>query len=225
MTELEQALRELAVHVDWPDTPELALRLEPRRRPRSWLRPAALAIALAVLALAVAFAVAPARSAILRFLHIGGVTIERVDTLPPAQERPLAADLGRRVTAARAVRVLGEKFALPRTRGNPQLYEKDFVVSALLATPQPVLLSEFRANGIVLKKLSLTQGVQLLSVSQGARGAWIAGGHVYVGPAALPRLAANVLVWERGSVTYRLEGRSLTQKVALRLAHEIDEGP
>src|ERR1051326_5819573 len=100
MPELEQALRELAVAVEWPETPDVQFRSVPRRRPRQWLRPAALGLAVLILALAVAFAVPSARSAIFHFLHIGSVSVEEVTTLPPAQERSLASDVGRRITTA-----------------------------------------------------------------------------------------------------------------------------
>ncbi len=40
--------------------------------------------------------------------------------------------------------MLGGPVALPRVNGEPQLYERDGVVSAVLATPEPVLLSELR---------------------------------------------------------------------------------
>jgi hypothetical protein len=41
-------------------------------------------------------------------------------------------------------------------------------------------------------------------------------------PAASPRLAGNTLLWSSGAITYRLEGRTLTEQLALRLATEID---
>ena len=53
-----------------------------------------LVLAAVLVAFAVALAVPGARSAILRALHLEGVSIERVRVLPPAQERPLAAGLG-----------------------------------------------------------------------------------------------------------------------------------
>ena len=39
--------------------------------------------------------------------------------------------------------MLRQPFALPRVDGSPQLYEQCGVVSALVATPQPVLVSQF----------------------------------------------------------------------------------
>ena len=63
----------------------------------------------------------------------------------------------------------------------------------------------------------------MVSVRVGnADGLWIAGArHVFVLPAAPPRLAGNVLVWEFGAITYRLEGRGLGKQAALELAAEI----
>ena len=63
----------------------------------------------------------------------------------PAEERPLAAGLGAPVSRAEAEAVLGRAGgACHRRPGEPQLYRADGVVSALLATPEPVLLSELR---------------------------------------------------------------------------------
>src|SRR2546423_12889266 len=87
---LERELR--ALEVEWPPTPELRLVLEPRgRRSR---RPLLAAVALALVAVAAALAVPQSRGAILRFLHLGGESIQFVQTLPPAGERPLWAGLG-----------------------------------------------------------------------------------------------------------------------------------
>ena len=102
--DLERELRGLAVA--WPETPELRLELAARVRSRRPLL-LAVAVALVVAALAAAVAVPQSRGAILRFLHLGGVTVEVVDTLPSAQERPLAAGLGPVVTTAEARRRLG----------------------------------------------------------------------------------------------------------------------
>ena len=165
MTELEQTLRALAAEIEWPATPELTPRFEPvRRRRRSLL----LAVAAALLAIAVAFAVPQARSSILRFFHLGGVTIERVGTLPAAEQRPLAADLGQPVTRAEAESALGTPFLLPATSGEPALYDRLGVVSTLLATPQPVLLSESRFTGLMKKLVGTATGVESVSIDAGS---------------------------------------------------------
>src|SRR5690348_2741259 len=102
MADLEQRLQGLAAELEWPATPRLAM---PTERPR---RRRLLVVALAVLvALAVSLAIPGARSAILRALHLEGVTIERVGVLPRSQERPLGAGLGAPIGPAAAEIVLG----------------------------------------------------------------------------------------------------------------------
>src|SRR2546421_10905363 len=132
MTDLARVLRAPGSMVAWPPTPVVASRLELRPRRR---RALGAGVALAVVALVAAFAVPQSRSAILRFFHLRGVTVERVGTLPRAEERPLAAGLGSAIDDARAKIVLGGPF-LPAAHGT--LYERDGIVSTLL--PGPVLL-------------------------------------------------------------------------------------
>jgi hypothetical protein len=52
---------------------------------------------------------------------------------------------------------------------------------------------------------------------------WLSGRrHVFFGPGgAPPRLAGNVLVWQHGALTLRLEGRDLTLRRAQGLAAEL----
>jgi hypothetical protein len=208
MTELERQLR--ALDIAWPDTPQLRLELERRRRR------GVLVASLAVVMLAATFAVPQSRSAILRLFHLGGVTVVRVDTLPPAQERPLAAGLGEPISDDQAVARLGTAF-LPSRHG--QLFDHDGFVSTLLHGP--VLLTEF-GDAYMLKKLA-TSSIESTEVAPGITGFWIAGDPhvVFFFPGASPRLAGNTLVWVRGHVTFRLEGQSLAKADALRLAREI----
>jgi hypothetical protein len=211
MTDLERSLR--ALPVDWPIAPDVATSLELRPRRRRLLVPA---VAVALAALAAAFAVPESRSAILRFFHLRGVTVQRVDTLPRAEERPLAAGLGAAVDDAGAEAVLGGPF-LPPAHG--ALYERDGIVSTLLRGP--VLLSEFGAPEF-LKKF-VTSHVEWVQVAPGVQGLWISGAPhvVFFFPEASPRLAGNVLVWATDSRTFRLEGRDLAKDDALRLARAI----
>lgn len=207
MTDFERALR--ALDPGWPPTPEFRLELAPRRRTRM-----VLAVAL-VAALAAAFAVPQSRSAILHFFHLGGVTVVQVDTLPPAQERPLSAGLGQPVGDRAAERTLGAPF-LPARHGT--LYGRDGFVSTVLHGP--VLLSEF-GSAYLIKKFASGK-VESVEVEPGVPGLWIAGApHVVFFSDTSPRLAGNVLVWARGGVTFRLEGSELDQESALRLAREI----
>jgi hypothetical protein len=222
MSELEPTLRGLASDIVWPATPDVAARLELQPRRRLRLAPL-VAIALVVLALAVALAVPQARSSILRFFHVGGVAVERVETLPHAASLPLGADLGRAVTERRAEQVLGRPFLFPELAGeHPGLYEREGVVSALLEGPGRVLLSETGYTGLLKKLSAMSTTVELVRIAPDVEGLWLSGGeHVFFGPRLPPRLAGDVFVFERGGVTYRLEGRSLAKPRALALARQI----
>jgi hypothetical protein len=207
MTDFERELRSL--NVAWPPAPEVRIVLARRRRTRM-----VVAVAL-VAAVAAAFAVPQSRSAILHFFHLGRVTVVQVETLPPAQERPLSAGLGQPLTDGEAERMLGVPF-LPARHG--ALYGRDGFVSTLLHGP--MLLSEF-GSPYLIKKVALGK-VEYVEVAPSVTGLWIAGApHVVLFPDASPRLAGNVLVWVKGNVTFRLEAPGLDQAAAIRLAGAI----
>jgi hypothetical protein len=203
--DLERELSGLSVV--WPETPAFAFAVE-RRRAR-W----PFVVAVALVAVAAAFAVPQSRGAILRFLDLGGVTIERVDVLPPAQERSLAAGLGPVVTRAQAARVLGRPPLVP---ADVPLHLNAGVVSLLLEVHgRPVLLSEVRSQGPAL--LHKLVGGQT-DVEPVPHGAWLSGApHVFLFPGASPRLAGDTLLVERGGLLLRIEGPALTKSEALRI--------
>ena len=58
-----------------------------------------------------------ARSAILRFFHLRGATVERVGKLPPAVERSQAGGLGKPLSRAEAEQRVGFGLALPPVEG------------------------------------------------------------------------------------------------------------
>lgn len=221
MPELERSLRALAVELDWPATPELALRLEPQRRD---LRRALLAgVALAVVAAAVAFSVPSARGAILRFFHLGGVTVERVETLPSARPVQLGRSVGPVVGIAKATRIVSGPLRIPATLRPGPLHLEGSVVSTLLHAPEPVLLSELPSDSFILKKIAASSARLEGVTVDGFPGFWLTGPkHVIVFPDAPPRLAGNVLVWQRRFVTYRLESPHLTLTRARSIASQID---
>jgi hypothetical protein len=224
MAELERALERLAHDVEWPATPALDAQVARPRRRR-----VALAVALVLVALGIAFAVQPARSALLRFFHLGAVTVQRVDTLPAAEERPLGAALGDPITQAAARQLLGRAFRAP-AGVEPQLYASGQVVSALLATPDAVLLTELRTSGVdgdvlVKKLVGTSTDVHGVDLGFDAPAVWIRGReHVFLTPALPPRLAGNTLIWVSGGLTYRLEGKTLALALARRLAQQIEAG-
>ena len=217
--DLERELRVL--RVEWPATPTLALQR--RRRRRRW----PLAVAIALAALAVACAVPQSRASILHFFDIGRVHVRVVDTLPPAQERPLTAGLGERVSLQEA-RTDFPGLLLPATATVPALYLARGGVLSLVFVHEgePVLLSELLGGGgVYLKKLaSGSTGIEEVHVGD-AFGLWLSGGpHVFFTPQRSPRLAGNVLVWESDSTTYRLEGRKLGKSEALAIAESLRRG-
>jgi hypothetical protein len=221
MPQLERALHELRREAAWPPTPEPRFELE--GRPRVPLhRPLALALAAGLAALAVAFAVPGARSALLHVLRIGGARIELVQTLPRARELPLASSLGEPISRPAARTLLGAPVGLPA--GAPLYRSSGGIVSALLATPDgTVLASElaYLPSGILVKKVA-TERTRIEAVTVGdAQGFWLTGGrHVVLEPTPA-RLAGHVLLWDRGRVTYRLEGRRLRLATALAIAREL----
>jgi hypothetical protein len=227
MDPLERDLTALAAAIEWPAPPDTVLTLPsvaatPHRVRRP--RPLVLAAALLAAGLAAAFAVPQSRGAILRFLHLGGVTIELVDRLPQAQERPLAAGLGPTVSEEAARAGLRGSLLLPQLSPLPPLHRLDAVVSLVfLERGSPVLLSELYASGgYVLKKLA-AGATRVESVRVGSDdGLWLSGApHLFLAPEAPPRLAGNVLVWQHGDVTLRLEGRDLTLRRAQELARAL----
>ena len=217
MTPLEHALVALGRELELPPAPDLVPSVRARLEPRRNRRPLVLALAAAALvALAAAFAVPQARSTILRFFHLGGVTIERVETLPPAQERPLTQGLGPRVSINEAATVAGFRPLLPR--GIDHVYVNEGAILVLLrAHDRPVLLTEF--SGAIYAKKVLGGETRIDQVRVGRDyGLWVAGArHVFRMPSQAPRMAGNVLLWTHGDVTLRLEGR-LTKAEAVRLA-------
>jgi hypothetical protein len=230
MTELERALVAVGRELEFPPQPDLVGAVRARLERPSRRRLLAFAVGIVVVAFGIAMAVPQARSAILDFFHIGAVTVERVDTLPPAQERPLAAGLGpplsRRAAEARA----SLEIVLPDFDGPPP--KRYYVRPGLIATlfnhrGEPVLLAEMRDDQVGVAKKFATPETTVEPVQLGEFALWIEGGqHVlrwhFGGEERRVerRLAGNVLIWLRGNRTFRLEG-DLTKSQMLELALEI----
>src|SRR5438034_11130266 len=139
MTELERALAALGNELEFPPTPNLWPRIAERVQRRRWARPAVFVLAVGALAIGIAMAVRPARSAILKFFHIGSVMIERVQTLPPAQTRPFSSGLG----PARAQPTL----KLPASVTPLHYYARPGLAAALVHyRGTPVLVAELQGD-------------------------------------------------------------------------------
>lgn len=194
---IEQELRALAIEL--PPEPDLRgavlERLDRRRVP---LRPA---LALAALAVVGAlFAIPQTRAAILDFLQIGSVRVERVETQPRA---PTGVLLGEEVSLDEARDAVEIELAVP-ARYRAVYLDGEFVTFEL---ERGVYLTQWGGTGPTLlqKEAGPNTRFEEVFVNEGPA-LWIEGAeHVVVrGPER--RMAGTVLIWERAKVTYRLEG-------------------
>jgi hypothetical protein len=234
MTELERQLQALARYVELPAEPDLAAGVRARiatRRPAR-LRVVALGLALVAIVVAAAFAVPPARSAILRFLGFSGVRIEFVDRLPVAPVT-YTLDLGRRTTLAAARERVPHRVLTSDLLGRPdEVWLRGDQVGFVYRhrTGIRLLVTEFpgREQPQFVKKLidpsTHIQGVDV----NGSPGYWITGApHAFLYLDNRGRvvqktiyLAGNTLLWQRGKLVLRLEGK-LTLGQALRVARSF----
>jgi hypothetical protein len=216
MTELERALAAIGNELEYPQPRDVWPRIADRLQQRRWVRPAVFALAAGVVVLGIALAVPPARSAILKFFHIGSVTVERVETLPPAQTRPFATGLG----PAHSQPTL----KLPASVTATAYYRQPGMAAALLRyRGKQVLYAELRGNQMGFAKKFVSPATHAEEARIGEWGIWFTGApHVLMWDAgtAQTRLAGNVLIWLSRNVTYRLEGQ-LTKGQMLALARQI----
>ena len=236
MTELERDLRELGLALDFPATPQLAhsvgrlVRAQARPRPRVSRRSLAIALAVLLAAVGALLAVPSTRSAILDLFGLDGVTIERVDTLPPARRAP--DPVGSRVSLADAQRAVPYRILQPE-RPVGRVYLDRSIPGGRVSIVWPccprVVLSQFRGEALPFIEKSAGRGTRIEAVTvNGGFGYWLSGRpHVVVYRDARGvvreetlRLAGNVLLWEQEGRTLRLEGQ-LTKQQALDLARGV----
>ena len=230
MTDLELRLRELGAFVELPPDRELGSAVRARIadvRPSRRRRGLVLALALVVIAVAIAFSVPPARSTILRWLGIGSARVEFVDRLPAVHPRRHIA--------------LGPTTSLDEARRRVSYH---VLTSSLLGSPDEVHVRGGQVAFVYRDKLVLmqTQGslftkevgpsthVQQFHIG-GQPAVWITGAPHFFGyiggengrdvrPINL-YLAGNTLLWQRGGLTLRVEGK-LTLDQALRIARSLE---
>lgn len=227
MSDLERKLSGAAAGVDWPDSDlagRVLTRIEASERPmtgRRWLQ---VAMAAAVIALLV-LATPAGRQAVADLLEIAGIRVGwGVEDVGPGAE----LDLGDEVSL-REVGDLPFPVLIPREPevGEPDaVYHSDFppggavhfvwesgeVLPAAGATDVGLLYSQFRVppGGFFVKSLTPEIGAEAVTV-RGNPGFWIEGApHIVFyedesGAQERVRLAANVLAWEEGGVTHRIE--------------------
>jgi hypothetical protein len=245
MPELELALHDLGRSIEFPPTPDVAARVRERlvegRAPRlPLLNRRALVIALAVVGVAIGalMAVPQTRGSILRFFHLRGVTIERVNEMPTV---PLQRDfnklfLGEQVTLDEARQRADFEVVVPEALGDPDgIYFQESppggMVSFVYGTPEHprALLTEFQGTvtDVIFKKVAADTKIEPVDVA-GGRGYWLSGmPHEFVYwdkngdfRQEIVRLAGNTLVWERGPLTLRLEA-DINRSEALEIARSV----
>ncbi len=213
-----------------------------------WRVAAAVAAAVAILAAGILVASPGVRRAVAGWLGIRGVRIEVTPTPPPSlpPSGPQAIHLGPPVSLAEAERDVGFRIVLPSTAGlgvPDEVHVQPLYISEQVflvyrsrpglptagATGLAALVSEFRAqpDGAYYKKLAAGTGVVRFVRVHGEPGYWIEGGHEvwYVDANGVPmqdtaRIAGNVLVWQHGDLTLRLEG-AFTEAQGLRIARSF----
>jgi hypothetical protein len=243
MPELELALRDLGAGLDWPAEPDLApavaarIRQAPVRRRPVARRTLVIAFAALAVALGAVFAVPQTRAAILEFFHLRGVTIQRVPTLPTVSVQPgLGGFLGERVSLDEARRKASFRVVVPKALGEPdavyfQQSPPGGMVSFLYGPEEHprALFTEFAAtvDEVIFKKVAPGTAIHSVSID-GERGYWLEGAHFFqyfdrtgVLQTEQVRLAGNVLLWELGTRTLRLEA-DVSEAEALRIAHSVD---
>lgn len=245
---LERALTDLGARIDLPPETDLAsavrrrIEASPARRfpirPWVWTR-RSLVLAVVLVLLAASIAVAS-------YLAVRGVRI-RVGETPPAPTPTAAVGtalrLGERSTLAAARAEVTFPVRVPAALGPPdEVYLGRFVpgyqVTMLYrpraglpeagATKAGLLLFQFsaRLDRAGLDKFVAPGQVRDVTVG-GAPGVWIQGTHTvaWLNPAGdvmrdTVRLSDNVLLWQRGTVTLRLES-ALSMRDAIRIAASV----
>ena len=234
MNELEQQLTDLGSALEIPDAPDLVAAVwerlpsrparRARRRPlRVRRRSLALGIALAVLLAGTAAAIPSVRHAVERVFGINGAVVERVPTLPKAAVGTL--HLGRRIPVSDARHAASFTALLPPSGVSAAYVANDVPGGRVSLTSGRLLVTEFRGTSrpFILKMIAVGTRVVRTTVG-GQSAAYLEGAPhdvFFLDADGKPRsddvrLAGNVLLWQRGSLTLRIEGaRSLSDALAL----------
>ena len=242
MSDLERKLDALGARIAYPPTPDLAgavaARLERRRPRRAWRRPALATLAAALAAAGALLAASPgARSAVLDWLEVAGVRIERVPALPEVRVRT-EPYFGSRTTLAAAVRDAGFGVLRPRIgdlERPDEVYFQPYPAEGAVALvygsrrhPR-LVITQWRGQTVepVFHKVAGPETRVTRVTVDGHPGVWldgaphlvytIANSFEYAEPLYL---AGNVLVWEQGRRAFRIEA-DIDRDEAIRIAESM----
>ncbi|MGZ4187004.1 MAG: hypothetical protein ACXVUE_03650 [Solirubrobacteraceae bacterium] len=238
MNGLEQQLIELGSALEIPEAPDLVAAMRdrlsnhPARRRLRWptfrgqRRTVVLGIALAVLLAGTAAAIPPVRHAIERVFGINGAVVERVPQLPPLPKTAGARlHLGRPIPVADARHAASFTALLPPSGVSAAYVANDVAGGRISLVAGRLLVIEFRGGSrpFILKMIAVGTHVIRARVG-GDSAAYLEGAPhevFFLDAHGNPRtddvrLAGNVLLWQHGSLTLRIEGaRSLRDAVAV----------
>jgi hypothetical protein len=240
MPELERALRSVGRNLDYPATPDLSgavrRRLAEEDRPRQpLLRRHTLVVAVAVLAVAVGavMAVPQARSTILDWLGVGGVTIRYVEELPQVDRATEDLGLGERVTLGEARMRAGFPILIPRIENldrPPRVYYRPEArqLAFLYGSEEKpkLLITQAGVGGAIEKLATMGTDVERVTIGEGMFGVWLSGDkhaifYPGVGEEEPFRLVGNALVFESGTgLTVRIEAE-ISKEEAIRIARSM----
>ena len=228
--ELETRLSALGTALEFPPAPDVVPSVlarvpkAPRRRLRT-RRTVALVLAACLLLAGGAMAASPTRNAILQVLGLRGVRIERVRRLPPVPRgEGTRLGLGRPIPPARARHAADFTALLPPGPASAYL-GRDVPGGRVSLLIGRVLVIEFRgrATPFIVKVIGPGTKLEHIRVN-GGPGVYLSGApHMVLFQAQdgeihtdSVRLAGNVLLWQQGPLTIRVEGaRTLAQALAL----------
>jgi hypothetical protein len=237
VNDLEQQLIDLGSALEIPEAPDLVAAVRdrlPSRPARSIRRPmvgarrrsVVLGIALAVLLAGTAAAIPPVRQAVERVFGIKGAVVERVPELPAIPSTAGATlHLGRAVPVADARHAASFTALLPPSGVSAAYVADDVAGGRVSLTAGGLLVIEFRGTSrpFILKMIAV--GTRVIRARVGGEpAAYLEGAPhevFFLDAHGNPRtddvrLAGNVLLWQHGSLTVRIEGaRSLHDALAL----------
>jgi hypothetical protein len=229
--DLELSLIALGEALEVPEAPDFAARIALPGRPRHvrvTRRTLAIAAAATLLIAGTAMAVPASRDAVLRVLGLRGARIERVGTLPPiAPGTASRLKLGERIAPDRA-RHAASFTALVPPAADAAYLSHDVPGGRISILVGPDLLIELRAASSPYFLKLIDPGTRAKRVRvDGGPGVYLSGAVHELLFAAGNRVrsdrvlvAGNVLLWQHGALTLRIEGAS-SLRAALALARSL----
>ncbi len=244
MVEMETILVGLSNEIDWPETDlrvPIRARLETGTRVTPVVPRRVKAVAIAAAVIAVVLATPQGRQAVADLISVTGITIRWGEA-----EGPVGAEFDLGEVVAIGVAARGVAFPILEPAEAPDtiylddvpaggavhmVWRGDSRLPASHGTDVGTLYSQFQVTGseVFVKSLDETVTVRRVEV-RGHEGFWIEGAPHYIfykdalgaDRQEEARLAGNVLAWEEGGVTHRIETTGSLEE-ALRLASTLSQ--